>query len=309
MEALFTQASSTEKGTLSQFKVLLNVATSVDPEKNMKGCEDFLLIVLHAHVVAAGNKLMEKKQYDTVQDLARATLRKFTNFDPDKKNSQNDKIHLYGTELLTVAIIWHSFDDSILEADGDRVLLCWKFLLVIFRAKGHRNYCKEAVTLLVQYHFLLSDRKAAQMMKWSRFINTSGKQGCNIPCDLHLDHLNKRLKGLITKLNSNASGSSNSIYPVNAVNRAARFIGLLNELCDLFEDQNKVSPESGNHNKPSLEKDVKLIVDVLKEVDVFDIKQRRKHRSFSNIGRILQQCPSGHLKPWILSKLDAYNLI
>ena len=97
-----------------QFKVLfLNVVTSVDPEKNMKGCEDFLLIVLHAHVVAAGNKLMEKKQYDTVQDLARAILCKFTNFDPDKKNSQNDRIHLYGTELLTLAIIWHSFDDSI----------------------------------------------------------------------------------------------------------------------------------------------------------------------------------------------------
>ena len=79
----------------------------------MKGCEDSLLIVLHVHVVAAGNKRTEKKQYDTVQDLARAILCKFTNFDPDKKNSQNDRIHLYGTELLTLAIIWHSFDDSI----------------------------------------------------------------------------------------------------------------------------------------------------------------------------------------------------
>ena len=145
--------------------------------------------------------------------------------------------------------------------------------------------------------------KAAQL-KWSRFVNTSGKQGGNIPCDLHLEHLNRRLKGMITKLNSNASGNSTSIYPINAVNRAARSIGLLNEVCDLFEEQNKVSPVSGNHNKPSLETDVQLIVDVLKDMDVFETKQRRKHHSFANINHILQQCPSGLLKSYILPKLD-----
>lgn len=189
---------------MSQLKVLLNFAASVDPDNNMKGCEDFFLIILHAHVIAAANKVTEQQQYTNVRDLASAILDQFVNFDPDEKVKRTDKVHLYATQTLTLGLIWHAFNDAIREGDGDRVLACWKFLLVIFRVKGHRNYCKEAVTLLAQYHCLLSKRKAAQL-KWSRFVNTSGKIGHNVPCDLHLEHLNRRLKGLITNLSSNAA--------------------------------------------------------------------------------------------------------
>ena len=54
--------------------------------------------------------------------------------------------------------------------------------------------------MLSQYHCLLSDRMAAQM-KWSRVVNTAGRKGKNVSCDLHLEHLNRQLKGLITGLN------------------------------------------------------------------------------------------------------------
>ena len=53
----FKKPSTQEKGTLAQIKVLLNCAASLDPKTNMKGCEDFLTIVLHAHVVAAAKTL------------------------------------------------------------------------------------------------------------------------------------------------------------------------------------------------------------------------------------------------------------
>jgi len=58
------------------------VATSVDPEKNIKA--------------------IEKQQYGNVQDLAKAIIQTFVNFDPDKKNSRKNKIHVYGAELLTL---------------------------------------------------------------------------------------------------------------------------------------------------------------------------------------------------------------
>jgi len=134
---------------------------------------------------------MSLQQYVTVKELAKAIVQKYVYFDPDEKVQRDDKIYLYGTQVLTLALIWHNFNDSIREGDGDRVLACWKFLLIIFKAKkGHCNYCKEAIMLLAQYHCLLSQHKAAQV-KWSRFVNTRGKHGYNIPCDLHLEHLNR----------------------------------------------------------------------------------------------------------------------
>ena len=59
---------------LSQFKVLLNCSASIDPEVNMKGCEDFFKIVLHAHVIAGGKKLMAMQQYNDVKDLSKAII-------------------------------------------------------------------------------------------------------------------------------------------------------------------------------------------------------------------------------------------
>ena len=47
--------------------------------------------------------------------------------------------------------------------------------------------------LLIQYHFLFSERKAAEVRN-SRFVNTHGRKGHNRPCDLHMEHLNRRLK-------------------------------------------------------------------------------------------------------------------
>ena len=38
--------------------------------------------------------------------------------------------------------------DGIREGDGDRVLKCWSYLLIIFKATGHRNYALEAFNTL-----------------------------------------------------------------------------------------------------------------------------------------------------------------
>ena len=104
--------------------------------------------------------MLSEKSIDNVKDLAKEILKQFVSFNPDAKISRADKIHLYASQLMTLLLFWHSFNDAIREGDGDRVLSYWKFLLVIFQAKGHRNYCKEAIILLSQYHFLLSPRKA-----------------------------------------------------------------------------------------------------------------------------------------------------
>ena len=72
-------------GTLAQLKILLNHGGSLDPEDHMKGREDFLIVILHAHVNAAAEKLLSEKSYDKVEGLAKAIMHSFIFSDPAKR--------------------------------------------------------------------------------------------------------------------------------------------------------------------------------------------------------------------------------
>ena len=52
------------------------------------------------------------------------------------------------------------------------------------------NYAIEAVTYMAESTVLLPPRLREQLL-WSRFINTTGKNGGNIAADLHIEHLNR----------------------------------------------------------------------------------------------------------------------
>jgi L1 cell adhesion molecule like protein len=47
--------------------------------------------------------------------------------------------------------------DDIREGDGERILRCWRYFLLLFKATGRKNYSIEAFTLLTQYHFLYTE--------------------------------------------------------------------------------------------------------------------------------------------------------
>ena len=103
------------------------------------------------------------------------------------------KKYLYATEALILGLIWKMFHDATREADGDRLIQVWKFLLLIFKAARRKTYCIEASNLQLQFNYTSSARQAAQL-KWSCSINTTNIAGWNIPMDLHLEHLNRRVK-------------------------------------------------------------------------------------------------------------------
>ena len=66
----------------------------------------------------------------------------------------------------------------------------------------HKNYCIEALNIQMQYYCILPKWYAEQML-WGRFINSEGGPGHNIPADLHMEHFNKLLKGIICHLGAN----------------------------------------------------------------------------------------------------------
>ena len=128
----------------------------------------------------------------------------------DDEASTGATAYDYACEALSLGLLLMEFRDGIREGDGERVLRVWKYLFLIFKATGHRNYALEAFTLLEQYHFLLPPFLAEQL-KWLRFINTHGKKGKNISMDLHMEHLNRLCKTAINGLGSNKAAKKLSL--------------------------------------------------------------------------------------------------
>lgn len=176
--------------------------------------------------------------------------------------------------------MWLAFNNAIKEGDGDRILTCYKFILHIFKAGRCFNYCKETILLLTQYHCLFSDRQKAQL-KWSRCVNTKGHKGGNIPCDLHLEHLNCCLKGLIRGLHAN-------VLP-NAIRRASRSVVLVQKVCEIALDKTEVTKESGRHTRPAFNQECEAMVKVLDQQEVFMIRNARCPRTLKVLYSNLQQ--------------------
>ena len=97
----------------------------LDPEDNMKAAEDFLLVVLHAHVVAAANELMQLLPCESAIELAKLVITNYVHFPQETEEivqPSRDLVYLYATELLTFGLLWHGFHDATCEGNGERLL-------------------------------------------------------------------------------------------------------------------------------------------------------------------------------------------
>ena len=100
----------------------------LDPEKNMKAAEDFMLLLLHTHVIAAAKELLEYQVTDeslTVSYVAKSIVNThllLPNY-AGGAGASAEGITVYAKELLTLSLLWHFFHDATKEADGERLLL------------------------------------------------------------------------------------------------------------------------------------------------------------------------------------------
>ena len=122
---------------------------------------------------------------------------------PGKKTVDHGShaIFAYASEAFTLSLLNAEFEDAIKEGNGERVVRCWRFFLLIFKSSKRMKYSLEAVKLLVGTH-VLPPRLREQLI-WSRFVNTKGKHRENKPCDLHMEHLNQTVKSVLGHEGSN----------------------------------------------------------------------------------------------------------
>lgn len=205
----------------------------------------------------------------------------------------------YCREVLSLGLLYLYFKDSIREGDGTRVMVAWKYFMLIFKATKHKNYALEALTMLTQY-FVILPPNLAEQLKWSRFVNVHGFPGHNISADLHMEHMNRTVKTIIDGLGSNKTDA--------AIVRAGKSVGPVSDILTKFDDEAGVAPISGKHADKSELNDLHQIVNQLMEVKVFDAGLH-DYKSYLNLKANLSKSLSKNdLRKWILNNFSKHTL-
>lgn len=69
---------------------------------------------------------------------------------------ESDDMFNYQCSLMDHGLLYMNFTDAVAEGDGDRIMHCWKFLLLHFYTGGSSKYALEALYLQLQQQAILS---------------------------------------------------------------------------------------------------------------------------------------------------------
>ena len=67
-----------------------------------------------------------------------------------------DGLFHYACAVLNDGLLLLEFRDAIHEGDGERIVRCWKLLMLYFRVAGHTKYVLEAFTFLAMVNGVAS---------------------------------------------------------------------------------------------------------------------------------------------------------
>lgn len=103
-------------------------------------------------------------------------------------------------------------------------------------------------------------------------MNTRGKAGHNIPCDLHLDHLNRICKSSIKMLSANKTAK--------AIQRVGRCLNVTKVFLSRYDADMNLHEESGSHKKSSDTIDCeKILVQLFETSSVFSCNNLHRHHT------------------------------
>jgi hypothetical protein len=207
------------------------------------------------------------------------------------KEMSPDKVLEYASAVLSDGLLLLEFRDAVHEGDGERVMRCWRLMLLYFLHSGHRKYALEAFLLQASINGSVNKRLAQEILH-NRFINTRGGLGRNIPTDLHMEHLNRTLKDYLNGLGANISD--------RMIVQTSKSLKSLMEIVQNFDAQCGVNPVSLHHTTRSSKKDQAQVLSHLTEARIFEYIPGRYHSSFATITSRISDCVNfDHLMEWI----------
>jgi len=90
-----------------------------------------------------------------------------------------------------------------------------------------------------------------------------------------VEHLNKRLKGMMRGLGSNITPQS--------IQRASKALGVIEAVCVNFENTSSITATKDYHSMPSFEKDLQKLKEQLVAHEVFPLNNTGTTRGIKNI--------------------------
>ena len=294
-----------------------------NPKDGVNAAHDFITLITTGHILSAAMQLMKMndlkdmpenelvdentwmlpagERKDILSQISRMIVDTHVNFKLDFKsppNPSSDGVYAYGVEMLSLGLFYTLFKDAIKEGNGDEVLRCWKYFLPVFKASGRTNYAIETFLTLYRLQYTLSPRLAHQLT-WSRFVNTHGRRGHNIECDLHMEHLNRICKTSIQSMGANKTE--------RAIIRASKAIGKTSNIVENFDKIVALTAPSQKHSTTSICKDRDTILHVLNSNNIFQEIQGRKHQSFAKLNNsILTKVKETDMKDWIKNQILSF---
>lgn len=313
---MYSTSSGINSGTLFHLRNLIQRrAVTKKVKSDPTACESFFTLVVEAHVLQLviqrfklqslddtpnvdmvfGAQLNKSQRSDifmtTISELIDEYTHGFEVEQPQRHSRRSDCVLTYAKELLTLGLLYMEFSDSVREGDGTRILRCWRFMLLLFKAKDKRKYAIQAATLLFQYHYLFSERMKHQLI-WSRTVNVHGRMGKNVSMDLHMEHLNRNLKSCIRHLGANVAEKT--------IQRTGYCLRHLMNITSNYDKSTSIPLESAFHTSRSLSRDLKLVMDELQATDVFNETEKRKHSEFPSFKcNVAGAIKRDDLKAWL----------
>jgi L1 cell adhesion molecule like protein len=185
--------------------------------------------------------------------------------------------------------------------DGSIVMQCWKYSLPIFKTTNRRNYSIEAFHTLANVQ-MRSPRQRHQII-WSQFVNVhqDGVPGHNIPFDLHIEHINRSIKGFIQHLGANKTEK--------AIGRYSKSMSVVSYVLDNFDSEHKCNHSSGYHTVASNCKDRDLIIHELKnKAHAFKHIPGRCHNKFPKFTcNTIKSLKVKEFHKWLQDQANAYG--
>ena len=294
------------------------------PKKDANACIDFIYTIMKGHLLAyvcemfgvgsldeplplpSGiNKAPLSEKLALINKISHMVVEGCTLVEGSFTNEvttaaeNEDGIYNYARVLCHYGSLVMEFRDAWQEGDGERVLRCWKLFMPHFKVVGCTKYSLEALKLLIHTGITCSPNLAHQIT-WHRFVNTRGGAGNNIPCDLFNEHINKQIKHIIQNMGSNLTES--------ALQRAARSVTSLHQICKRFDSESGVPITTTRHGSRSDIEDVRKVVKIVLKSKLLAELGQREHRSFREMKlNPLHKWDVKKTERWIERKIEEYK--
>jgi L1 cell adhesion molecule like protein len=174
-----------DAGSLYQLRNLINRRNvTADPTSRVSACEDFFLHVLEVHILTACMTEFKMSSVNASPSTSvfsvasaksdtlsrrrillgaiRKVLEKHVKFSLPEDNPSCREVHEckdhvleYAREVLRLGLLYMELVDGIREGDGERIMQCWRYFLLLFKATNRRNNSIEGhFACTVQIHAL-----------------------------------------------------------------------------------------------------------------------------------------------------------